>query len=39
MQIYKPEGFERLAKQIEKKDVERAATTGEILSGYVVKCN
>lgn len=39
MQIYKPEGFERLAKQIEKKDVERAATTGEILSGYVVKCD
>lgn len=39
MQIYKPEGFGKAAISYDKADIERALQTGEILSGYVMRCD
>lgn len=39
MQIYKPEGVQANVRQYTRQDVEKAMVSGEILSGYVTKCD
>lgn len=39
MQTYKPEGFIKPENRLSKKELDKAIEAGDILSGYVTRCD